>query len=473
MKNQRDENYLKAAISHFDKLIENGLAVYGADPCAMWMASLDTKTGQYPEDDRRPPHIPKRAYRYIDAPRGSNLYWDQPAIAAAHAVSQITGMKRYADAADAYVRDFLDRCVAPNGMFLWGNHYYYDAFRDAPVWFGETPVPCLLTKESGKLHEMRPIVPAWDSFWRISPEKTERAIRAAVDGHLVDPDTGRFNRHADNEEGCAFLEAGGILVDTLSWLHQKTGDAELVGTAGKIALYSFQNRNESTGLLENNPTVTRWDKHTSTTEVGLWAGCLLRAASRCHVAEWAEMADAAVSAWLRLGYDETAERFYGRLDVGTGAPILGPKETTYQPGDHSDLWDPLFPAHDYPMPFAESCLALYRITGKDIYQTACRRWINQIRNSLPARHGKGGYAEHYGRCLNFLLGYAKIMDDSAAHDLAINVADEAMNVLYSHGMFRGHAGEDRYDALDGVGFLLLALMRLQTGSEPETMGLAW
>jgi hypothetical protein len=46
-------------------------------------------------------------------------------------------------------------------------------------------------------------------------------------------------------------------------------------------------------------------------------------------------------------------------------------------------------------------------------------------------------------------------------------------VLYAHGMFRGHPGEDRYDAVDGVGFLLLALLRLATGREPEMLGLGW
>ncbi len=466
---------LEVVISHFDKLLSNGLDVYGKSPSAMWMASLDTKTGRYPEDDRRPPHIPKRAYRYIDAPRGCNLYWDQPAVVAAHALSQITGDERYVVAADDYVKDFFNRCIAPNGVFLWGNHYYYDAFRDTPVWFAgeETPAPCVTEREPGKLHEIRPIMPAWDSFWRVSPQKTECGIRSAVVRHISDSDTGEFNRHADAKTGCAFLESGGILVDTLSWLYEKTRDNTLVEIAKKIAAYSFRNRSESTGLLENNPTVTRWDKHAATTEVGLWAHCLLRAASRCDIPEWIEMADAAVSSWLQFGYDEANDRFYGRLNVSDGSPILSPKETPYQPGSYSDLWEPLFPAHDYPMPFAESCLALYRLTGNETYQRACSRWVNQIVDSLSVRSGSARYAEHYGRCIHFLLGCEEVFGDPSAHDLAVDLADEAIESLYAHDMFRGHTGEDRYDALDGVGFLLLALIRLHTGEESDMMGLGW
>ena len=37
-------------------------------------------------------------------------------------------------------------------------------------------------------------------------------------------------------------------------------------------------------------------------------------------------------------------------------------------------------------------------------------------------------------------------------------------------MFRSHAGEDRYDAVDGVGYLLLALIYLETGRKADYQG---
>ena len=48
-----------------------------------------------------------------------------------------------------------------------------------------------------------------------------------------------------------------------------------------------------------------------------------------------------------------------------------------------------------------------------------------------------------------------------------------MEVLFDDGMFRGHPGEHRYDAVDGVGYLLLALIALETGQEPDLMGSGW
>jgi len=463
--------------SHFDRLLATGRADYGPHPSAMWMASLDIRTGRYPEPDDHPAHIGKRVYRNIDAPRGCSLYWDQPLIVAAHALAGRSGGGDYGRAADAYVRDFLDRCVAANGLFLWGNHYYYDAFRDCVVGFhgNEPPFPCDLGTEPGDYHEIRPIPPAWETFWRVSPAKTERAIRQMLDRHVFDPVAGGFNRHADGRRGCAFLEAGGILVEAAAWLYARTADRSLLETARRIAAFSFEHRDRRTGLLENNPTVDRWDKTASTTEVGLWAGCLVRAAQLAPpcAAEWRELADAALAAWLRYGFDPAAKCYFGRLDVRTGRPILEPKTTDYQPGDHADLWEPLFPAHDYPMAAAEAGLALWRLTGKPIYREACRRWVGAIRASLPARGGRGGYAEHYGRCIHFLLGCEPVIPEDDCRSLARELADDAVLRLFAGGMFRSHPGEDRCDAVDGVGYLALALLWLATGDDPPAMGFGW
>ncbi|MFA9477642.1 hypothetical protein ACERK3_04970 [Phycisphaerales bacterium AB-hyl4] len=461
--------------AHFDKVLASGLDCYGPDHTAMWMASLDTATGRYPIDDTRPEHIGKRVYRNIDAPKGCSLYWDQPAVVAAHALSRCVNDERYVRAADAYVRDFLKRCVASNGIFLWGNHYYYDAFRDVVMRFKsrEDPIPCDPESESGELHEIRPIVPAWETFWRVDPHATDRAIRAAAAGHLVNADTGEFDRHAGRTSGCAFIEHGATMIESLAWLYAKTGDPALLEPARAMARFSFEHRHPNTGLLENNPTVDRWDKTTSTTEAGLWAGCLVRAAGLANEPAWIDMADAALSAWLAVGYDENAGRYYGRLRVADGTPIFDPPQTPYEPGNHADLWRPLFPAHDYPMQCAEAALSLYQLTSKPTYRTACERWHDMIDRELPARNGQGGYAEHYGRCLHFLLGCHTVFDEPAYLKLAHRIANEAVTVLFAQNMFRSHPGEDRYDAVDGVGFLLLGLLWLERGEEVDAMGLGW
>lgn len=468
--------YIEKIISHYQLQMEIGLDQYGPESTDLWMASLDTYHKKYPENLERPIHIPNRVYldRFIDAPYGSAIYWDMPSVVLMYNLAQITGNEKYPKYADNYIKAFLERCVAPNGVFLWGNHYYYNAFIDSTVRFGSKPIPIDPETETGDLHEMRPLVPAWEIFWKINPEVTEKQIRQSTQNHLLDETTGQFNRHADRTGRHAFLEAGGVLVYSLSWLYNKTKDNSLLETADKIINYSFGNRNKTTGLIANSPTSGRWDSYTSTTEVGLWAGCLLKAskwATKEYAENWINIADKAMNSWLTYGFDHSENKYFGMLNINDGSWIKRTDNYPYMPDNYANIWHPLFPRHDYPISFAETCLNLYLLTENELYKETCLRWIDIIKRELPARKGMGAYAEHYGRVIHFLLSCATEFGDDSYRELAKVVADESINVLFAHDMFRGHPGEDRYDAVDGVGILSLSLLWLETSQKPDMMGL--
>ncbi len=492
--------YSVPVVSHLSKVIRSGRAEFGDDPTSMWMASLDTRTGAYPEDDRRPSHIPRRHYRAIDAPKGCSLYWDIPSLIAARNLAH--GVREIADAAVLYVTSFIDKCRTSNGVFLWGNHYYWDAFEGCVKRFTgeETPVPVDLTTETGDLHETRPIPPPWELFYAVSAPATIVEVRQSSYNSLYDPVSGGFNRHADGRRSCAFLESGGILVLSLSWLAARTGDPEYAVQAGRIASFSFDHRSRDTGLLENNPTGNRWDKYTCTTEVGLWSGCLLQAArllgsafgsgfegstervreAHAVAGQVKRMADEALSAYLRYGWDEEAGRYYGRLRVEDASPVLGHPvlegdsdlSAKHQPGDYADPWRPLFPAHDYPYQCAESCLDLWIECGGERFRTAALRWAAMFERSLADAVDRG-YAEHFGRCIHYLHRCGRLLERPDLIAATERTADLALESLYENDMFRTHPGEHRYDAVDGAGYLLLSLLTLATGEEPEMYGSRW
>ena len=336
--------YLKPVQSHLEKIITQGTDVYGPVKTPMWMASLDTKTGRYP--DKPYAAIGQRVYREIASPKGSSLYWDQPQLVAAYAMTGLTGDPRFKDAVDAYVKSFLERGIDEHGLFQWGNHRYYDAYTDKFVGF------------SGSPHEIRPLTPAWEIFWRLAPEATEREIRVTGKRHLFDPYIGAFNRHDDGTKGDAFLEAGGVLVETLCWLAKKKGDRSLVENAQRIAHFSYAFRDfKTTGLVENQPTEVRWDKYVSTTEVGLWAGDLLRAADLSDEADFAHIADAAMTAYLKYGYDAQAGEYYGQINVKDGKPpVIKPVDNAggKLDGNYRHKADgTVSPDGDYPAPFRQ------------------------------------------------------------------------------------------------------------------------
>ena len=74
---------------------------------------------------------------------------------------------------------------------------------------------------------------------------------------------------------------------------------------------------------------------------------------------------------------------------------------------------------------------------------------------MPARGGRGGYAEHYGRNIHYLWRCGRVLGMEESTALAHRVAREALDVLWDGAMFRSHPGEHRYDAVDGVGWLVM------------------
>jgi hypothetical protein len=464
-----ENDYLSLIRNHYDGVLRVGTDSYGEQQTAMWLASIDIENGGLPP---APYPAKRRVYREISAPRGSTLYWEQPAVAAAYHLSTLSGDARYARAADDYLGGFLARCVSPNDLFLWGNHCYYDVVTDEAVHF------------SGSAHEVRPLPCAWEMFWRISPEATESAIRRMGQQHIKNHQSGLFDRHASysaieppteaerlDPKIHSFLEAGGVLVESLCWLFQKTGDENLSELALRCARYSFSHRGEKTGLLRNQATFRRWDFDASTTEVGLWATCLLRAVKYSGLDELRDMAREAVAAWLRYGFDEKTGRYFGSVNVEDGAPSPD-AGTEYAPARYADLWEPLFPTHNYPMSLAQASLTLFEQTGQELFRQAVERWAGVIAQSTPANGGQGAYADQYGRCIYFLCNAAAVFNSPQLKAQASTLAEEAVAQLYSPSakMFRGHPGEERCDAVDGIGILFLALMYLQTGKIPDTLG---
>ena len=435
-----------ALMNHFDRLIEAASAY----PDGLWPSTLDTQTGRPAPAD----HIPRRVYRLIGAPGGSTLYWDQPLVAAAYALSETTGINHYAQAAEQYVRAFLNRCIGTDGRFLWGNHWYYSLTEHTPIPF------------AGGAHELRPITPLWDLFWHLNSTATLTYLGPTARRHFYDPHQGAFNRHDDGKKGHAFLEAGGILCESLVWLHTKTGEAEWRDLALRIARYNFQYRHPKTGLVPNDPDGGRWDSRVCTTEVGLWARSLLRASELLGETELQQMAEHAVRAFLAYGWDTVTERFYGQLAIDTGDPIR-PETPGYWPGFHSNPWNnEQWPNHDYPFALAETCLLLYQKTGDPLFHNAILRWIQTLRKDAPPRNIPPTYAEHYGRAIHFLLGAKSVLNDPTLDQDVRTVAQHAVSSLLGNGIFQGFPGSRLHEAVDGLGVLFLALLRLQT-SQPQ------
>jgi len=449
--------------SHLRHLIEQGTDRYGKQHSPRWMAALDLTTMRYPDDPL--PKAGRRAYRDIHAPQGSNIYLDAPTLVAAVRLSAVIGEQRYADAARAYIEEFLQGGQSRSGLLRWGHHHYYDAFADRHRGFNQG-------KNNGSRHELRPWCPPWELLAAVDPQATDRALQALV-FHLHEP-SGAFDRHAvlggydRPPEDCTFLEAGAVLAESFCYLGQRRDEDRWVDLALDVARWSFKHRDPDTGLLSNNPTKKRWDQQVCTSEIGVWARALLRSHALSGRQEFRELADAALRAWLQHAWLPDERRYAGMVDLPTGRPVHHPGP--YRPARLSDIWNNAFPAHDYPLPLAECCVVFYEQTGAPVYREAIQRWADIIADSpvpTAAEEGYGPYAEVFGRAIHFLLRAHEATDEDAYRRQAEAMAEQAVALLFDGRMFRGHAGEERYDATGGVGWLLLALLHLETGACSE------
>ena len=119
------------------------------------------------------------------------------------------------------------------------------------------------------------------------------------------------------------------------------------------------------------------------------------------------------------------------------------------------------------LPLAEACLSMWQVTNQENYRLAVTRWAQAIQTSLSEQAGHGSRSEEYGRAIHFLARASDAFQQPQWRKVAEQIADDAMSALYEPrlGMFRSRTGSDRCDAMDGPGFLLLALLYLD-GPDP-------
>jgi hypothetical protein len=104
-----------------------------------------------------------------------------------------------------------------------------------------------------------------------------------------------------------------------------------------------------------------------------------------------------------------------------------------------------------------------------VFGLAAQRWVRILRACPPHAAPQGAYAESIGRAISLLHRAADVLDDPSLLELAQDYAARATATLFTEGMFTGHPDKPRYEAVDGVGLLLLALLELQAGRTGNVM----
>ncbi len=470
--------YIDYARECLDLLTQHGTDRYGRDHLPILVTILDVRTRECPriplplEEDYRAMRRERRG------PAGANLYMDQPTLHAMYLLSQVTGDGKYADFANREIACYLDRLVDSKGLIWWGWHRHYDVFTEE------------MTGHIHNFHEIHFQQAMWPRLWEVNSKATRREIEAIWQWHVADKLTGEVNRHDDGKPGCAFAFTAGEIAHAFAFLYGKTSDPLWLDRARLVAGYYWDRRDPRTNLFATNPRrVERFDgHHFDSSDVGLFCYALLKMYDMTGDPLFRTQAFTYLKAYSKYGWDDQGKHFWASLKLD-GSPVREIRAVPgdyaqFQPAGHVDFWQPLAACYDCG-PFAVQTYAYaYALTRDKEIGTAARRWVDVLRRAFPPTHCRkdafyapyretfaplGTYAEYYGRTISFLLHMHALTGDPGCLALARTYADDGVSRLYYKGLFRGHPGKPYYEAIDGVGYLLVALIQLDKVTRGENL----
>ncbi len=471
---QKAERYLASVRTCLDNLLEHGTDRYGPVHTPMLMSIIDVRDHTSPrEPDVLDGLIRSEGRLHRRNPGGCDLWDDQPLLRTMVAVSAATQDLRYAEAADAYIRAYLERAKKKNGLLAWGSHIYYDAYKDAPAGDQDGAGP----------HEILVLCPDWERMWQVDPEGVRGEIERIWEWHIVDKETGLHNRHDDKRPGCDFAFSGGEFGYAFAFLYAQTKDPTHLQWAQTTFGRHWHTRHRTTNLAPDAPgTGNRYDAHHCfTTLPGPHAALLLKAFEATGDPWFKDLALAHIKAYLQYGWDAQAQQYHGMLALD-GTPVPRQKRSdqgydVWKPTGPIDVWRAIMFSYEFPIVAAQTAVYAYALTGDEAAFEAARnwavnirahmppscgrRWGQEIAEALPEAEAKGGtYAENYGRAISFFLHLYRATGDERDLAMAVTLADEAVEKLYENGWFKGHPAKPYYESTDGVAYLLYALIEL-------------
>jgi uncharacterized protein YyaL (SSP411 family) len=284
--------------------------------------------------------------------------------------------------------------------------------------------------------------------------------------------------------------SGGEFLYALAFHYTKTGEPEHLQRALLIADHHWQDRNPATGLISGNAGCDRkrfdgWHMDTSIT--GIYCYFLLKSYELTGEKTFRDHALTYLKAYARYAYDPATGKFFGSLRLD-GKVEPGPRAkkgyANQEARGYVDLWSPGPLGYEQPLYTAQAYAYAYQLSNDPEMLDVARKWAAWIRKAPPskgclqkenryARYANrfsphGVYAGHYGRAVSFFLHLYALTGEKSYLDDARRLGREAVSRLYYNGLFRGHPAQAHYCSLDGVGFLLYALMQLDALEErPE------
>jgi hypothetical protein len=480
---KRPANYLAYAVAFADALLAHGTDKVGTRHLPMWAGLIDTRDYSIPEGTAAEAERTKSGDRYFDAwdrrsVGGANIAQDLETLQLFDVLSALTRNPKYAKAGDDYVAAFLRHTQNEHtGLLGWGEHLYYDFYRDTVMVGGNTA-------ESDWTHELLPKKPIWDRLWRADSARTRRAIQA-LRFHFNSPYTHTylFNRHASwqkvtrlapvelrgtgieqyQEHRAAFVGHAGQFAYAFMFLYNKTNDPEWLRWSRGVGRLHWTYRDSATGLIPWNVDARTpvGPKFVGTTGFALRLYQTFES-NRTQT----EMRDHALA--LFDAVERHAWRADGAFymdDLNMDASPVRADDPRFDRGRAAG--DPVTALQVRPRFFGgnpgRAAAYLYAREQDPRHLAAARRMLAIMeRDTLPARFYAGAVA---GR-IHLLMDVYDLTHEPELLREAARYADRGVAGLWRGGLFARRVDDPFYESNDGVGGFVGGLLRIHLARNP-------
>jgi hypothetical protein len=483
------ERYLETATKFVETMMDKGTDHYGTVHSPLFAALLDLDTMSLPvrkwPDELKPqrsgmmisigyglPDMPVGVRASDRAPIGNNLTTDIVLLRVMYELSALTGNRKYAEHADAYLRFWIKNCQSSEtGLMYWGEHASWDFIED---------------RGFADVHEMDRQFPFYEKLYAIDPYHTLKFADALWISQIGDKKVADFSRHAGIEHykpdtGWGFTRHAGFYIWAYAHAYVQSRDSKYIERADTLIESRVGKRARSYSLMLD-PNFKPETYPDPAFRLLLWDAAALvpepkRTAWRKIVRELDEEAFAQARnpkpwPWSKPDPGEAARALKSRQRWETLYPGLLKHGRVFSPGGalqtDSTTLSPLW-AMGYGSGGGSGKALLnytrYKQTGDDRFLRAAEEIADQyIAEGFPKDPGDL-WPKSAGQAISLLasLTHEKgIPSGKQKHYFvfAREAADKSIAVFVKNGLFRADGLANHYEAITGADDLLWALLQL-------------
>ena len=429
------EIYLTKATEFANTLLEKGKDNYGPKKTPMFLSLLDIKTGQRASSLASNPTGEDDPGDFGRNVNESNLSCDFTTLSGLFHLSNVTQNPKYRDAANDYLKYFLNHCVSETtGLFGYGEGMYYDVERDTVINFR---------------HELGPSIPLLSEMWKREPGIMHRYTEAIRKYHIYDSKHFFYHRQAnyytgefaDSSAPGTWIRHAGLFANVFMAAFSQTQDRKFLNWSRKISGLPGKQSNPQTALVRDNLL----DETASACRQNpLFSWYLLNTTPFFEDEMVLVTAMAFIRAFSEFAYNPADQSFFAELQIADGKPASEERQA---------IWEDDGPA----IISARACILAFNKSQEKFFLDRSLKYATYIRNNPPTRTTPPG---NVGNAIQFFLDMYETNKSSVFLNEARKLAQYAIPNYFENGLIKSSPDGGLYSARTLPGELFSALVRL-------------